>query len=203
MILKRIYEEYNFNIENLLIKEYKRLKLSTNELNVLLVLFNAGPKKRIFSLNSLARRLDYSTNELAEIVESLMEKDFLKIKLEVNNKREREVYDLDGTFNKIEVLFASDEEEKLKQLSLTNISVTIELLESKFGRMLRSNELDRIRTWYDVYLFNHERIIEVISGLQKETSIMHIEKVLNLNVNANVEIDDKTNDLLDSIYKKL
>lgn len=203
MILKRIYEEYNFNIENLLIKEYKRLKLSTNELNVLLVLFNAGPKKRIFSLNSLARRLDYSTNELAEIVESLMEKDFLKINLEVNNKREREVYDLDGTFNKIEVLFASDEEEKLKQLSLTNISVTIELLESKFGRMLRSNELDRIRTWYDVYLFNHERIIEVISGLQKETSIMHIEKVLNLNVNANVEIDDKTNDLLDSIYKKL
>ena len=203
MILKRIYEEYNFNIENLLIKEYKRLKLSTNELNVLLVLFNAGPKKRIFSLNSLARRLDYSTNELAEIVESLMEKDFLKIKLEVNNKREREVYDLDGTFNKIEVLFASDEEEKLKQLSLTNISVTIELLESKFGRMLRSNELDRIRTWYDVYLFNHEQIIEVISSLQKETSIMHIEKVLNLNVNANVEIDDKTNDLLDSIYKKL
>lgn len=203
MILKRIYEEYNFNIENLLIKEYKRLKLTTNELNVLLVLFNAGPKKRIFSLNSLARRLDYSTNELAEIVESLMEKDFLRIKLEVNNKREREVYDLDGTFNKIEDLFISDEEEKLKQLSLSNISETIELLEAKFGRMLRSNELDRIRTWYDVYAFNHDRIIEAINALQKETSIMHIEKVLNLNVNVDVKIDDKTNELLDSIYKKL
>ena len=203
MILKRIYEEYNFNIENLLIKEYKRLKLTTNELNVLLVLFNAGPKKRIFSLNSLARRLDYSTNELAEIVESLMEKDFLRIKLEVNNKREREVYDLDGTFNKIEDLFISDEEEKLKQLSLSNISETIELLEAKFGRMLRSNELDRIRTWYDVYAFNHDRIIEAINALQKETSIMHIEKVLNLNVNVDVQIDDKTNELLDSIYKKL
>lgn len=203
MILKRIYEEYGFNIESLLIKESKRLKLSTKELNILLVLFSMPAKKRIFSFNSIVRKVDYTTNELSEIIESLMEKEFLKITMEVNNKREREVYELDGTFIKIEQLFKSDEEELIKEQSFSNISETISLLEEKNQRMLRSNELDRIRTWYDVYDFAHQRIIDTINSSNKDYSVIYLEKILNLNITEVTTIDSKADEALDNIFKKL
>lgn len=203
MILKRVTEEYGFNIETLLIKESKRLKLTTKELNVLLVLFSVSPKRRIFSINSIVRKLDYSTNELAEIVESLMNKEFVKINLEIYNNKEREVYDLDGTYLKIENLFNEDEKEKVRNLIVSNVSEAISLLEDKFQRLLRPNELERIRTWYEDFNYKHTNIVSVISSLQRELPILTIEKMLEMNGNTISEIDEKTDKLLDSIFSKL
>ncbi|VEU80354.1 DnaD domain protein [Haploplasma axanthum] len=203
MILKRIYEEYNFNIEKLLIKEYKRLNLTIEELNVLIVLFALPVKKNIFSLNDISKKVDYNQNEIAKIIESLMEKNFLKIKLETSNKREREVYDLDGTFDQITKLYEQDEINLKKEQTFSNVSETIALFEEKMGRMLKSNELDRIRIWYESFNYGHSRILSLINASKKNLSVIYIEKLLNMNVESDIKIDDQTEKLLDDIFKKL
>lgn len=203
MILKRIYDEYGFNIESLLIKEYKRLNLSTNELNVLLVLFGMPSRKRTFSLTSITKKVDYNQNDVTKIVESLLEKNFIAINLEVNNKKEREVFDLDGTFKNITKLFKEDELENRKVLTSNNITETIELLENKVGRMLKSDELERIRTWYETYCFDHKRIIDVINTATKSINVLYVEKVLSLNLGEVEKLDSKTEKVLDDIFKKM
>ena len=203
MILKRIFDEYGFNIEALLIKEYKRLKLSLQELAVLLVLFSSSNKKRVFSLSSIAKKIEYNQNEIAGIIESLIQKKFIGIKLEINNKKEREVYELEGTFIKITELLQHDELENQKQVQISNISETIEALEIKLNRQLRNDELDRVRLWYETYKFEHTRILNSIESLNKVVNVLYIEKVLNMELDKTPNLDEKTNTLLDDIYKRL
>lgn len=203
MILKIVYEEYGFNIEALLIKEAKRLNLTTKELSILLALFSVPAKKRTFSINAISKLVDYDQNEIAEIIENLLEKKFVKTKLEVFNKREREVYNLDGTFKHITNLYEEDIKEQIRLEQTSNIAETIETFEEKIGRMLKSNELERIRTWYETFNFNHNMILNAIKNAKGNITVLYIEKVLNFNYEKPVELDDKTSALLDSIYKKM
>lgn len=203
MILKTIYEEYGFNIESLLIKEAKRLNLTTKELNVLLILFSISKKRRTFSLNAISKRIDYNQNEIAQILESLLDKEFVKITLEVANTREREVFDLDGTFKKITELLTEDENEKIKQQTQSNVTKTIELFENKLGRILYQQELERIRTWYETYNYDHNKIIDTINNFEKGLSIVNVEKILNMNLSPKTELDQKTEQALERIFKKL
>lgn len=203
MILKRIYEEYNFNIELILIKEYKRLKISQDELNVLLVLFSIHKKRRTFSLNAISRRMDFTQNEIAPIIESLLDKELLNIKIESNNNKEREVFDLDGVFNKINELFIADEKLKNQQESENNVSETVMLIESYMNRLLRPQELERIRSWYENNTYIHEDIIKTINNSNDHPSISNIEKLLSQDMFEEIEIDEKTNRILESIYKKV
>lgn len=203
MILKIVYEEYGFNIEALLIKEAKRLNLTTKELSILLALFSVPAKKRTFSINAISKLVDYDQNVIAEIIENLLEKKFVKTKLEVFNKREREVYNLDGTFKHITNLYEEDIKEQIRLEQTSNIAETIENFEEKIGRMLKSNELERIRTWYETFNFNHNMILNAIKNAKGNITVLYIEKVLNFNYEKPVELDDKTSALLDSIYKKM
>ena len=77
MILKRLYDDYGFAIEKILFKEYKRLDLTMPELTVLLALLDIYKKRRTFSILAISRRVDYNQNEIASIVESLMDKAFI------------------------------------------------------------------------------------------------------------------------------
>lgn len=203
MILKRIYEEYNFSVELIVIKEYKKLKLTQDEVTVLLVLFSIHRKRKTFSVNAIARRLDFSQNEIAPIIESLMDKGFISINIESNNKREREVFDLDGTFGKIESMFREQDLLREQQKNETNVSHTIDKLEEKFARMLRPNELEKVRSWYEDSNYDHDRIISAIDFSDGARSLNNIEKILSANEFIGVEIDEKTDAILDSIFKKL
>lgn len=129
MILKKLYEDYDFPIERILIKEYKRLKLTMQEMNVLLALFSIYKKRKSFSITAISRRVEFTQNEIGSCVESLMNKGFLTIVLERKDDREREVFELNTTFQKIEDLYEQDEIDKLKTLHENSISQTIKLLE--------------------------------------------------------------------------
>ena len=203
MILKRIYEEYNFSVELILIKDYKKLKLTQNELSVLLVLFSIHRKRRTFSVNAISRRMDLSQNEIAPIIETLIEKGFLNIEIESNNQKEREVFDLDGTFMQIETMFIEQENQKLKQKHENNVSQTISKLEDKFARMLRPNELEKVRSWYEDKAYEHEAIVNAIDFMEGKNSVANIERILSADAFKSFEIDEKTNAILDAIYKKL
>lgn len=202
-MLQRIYNEYNFNIEPVLIKEYKRLGLTTEELNVLLVLIAMHKKRNTFSVNAISRRIDYTQNKIAVITESLLDKNFITITLESRNKREREIFEISGIFEKITSLFIEDEKDKLKKLNENNVSDVVLQMEQSMGRMLRTTELEKIRSWFEDRRYNYESIVNAITLADKRTSVAYVERILSQEIPANIVIDDKTDKALEELFKKL
>lgn len=203
MILKRMYEDYDLSIERILIKEYKRLKMTMQEMQVLLALFSIYKKRKTFSIASISRRVELNQNEIGVAVESLMNKGFMTICLERKDEKEREVFELDPTFKKIEDLYHQDELEKLKQLHETSISETIHLIEQGVGRSLRSHELENIRRWYDENNYQHQQILSAIEAAKDRVSIKYVERLLTQVIPETLEIDQDVENALDEIFKKI
>ena len=203
MILKRLFDEYELPIERILLKEYKRLDLKTEEAIVLIALFQIFKKRRSFSLYAIAKRVEYSQNKIGTIVESLLEKDFIEIQLESKDGKEREVFDLDKTFKKIEKLFYDDEKERMLQLKQSQISLTIDRFEKGMGRSLLPFELENIRTWYEEQTYSHEGIMHAIDLSLDRLSVKYVEKHLTKENIKTVEIDPEIDQALDEIYKRI
>ena len=202
MILKRLYEEYDFSIERILLKEYRRLSLTMPEVTVLVALFSIFKKRHTFSLTALSRRVEYSKTEIGGFVESLLKKHFITLDLEEKDGKEREVFDLALTFVRIEELFANDEKEKIKETVAHDISETITLFEQGMGRVLKAYELDMIRSWYENEEYEHHAIIKAIDSAGERVSVKHVERLLTQKILPKIDIDDDTEKTLDAIFKK-
>lgn len=203
MILQKLYNDYNFNIELILTSEYKKLGLNSNELIILLVLFSNKSKKKVFSIASISRKVEFSQNEIANIITTLLEKDFIEIKLESYNKKDREIYNLDKTFKQVQNMIEDEIKLELQNENKSNISETITLLENNLNRILRPNELDRVRLWYESFDFSHHKIIETINSLDKNITVLKVEKILNLDIDEPQEIDKDVDEALERIFKKI
>ncbi|MBE0701155.1 MAG: DnaD domain protein [Acholeplasmataceae bacterium] len=204
MILKRLYEEYDLAIERILIKEYKRLKLTMPEMSVLLALFSIYKKRKTFSIAAISRRVEYNQNEIGFHVDALLNKGFVTIGLEKNkDDKEREVFELEPTFKKIQGLYHQDELEKIKEQNATSVAESIKYFEQGLGRLLLPYELENIRQWYDESIYTHEQIIQAIKQSGAKTSIKYVERILTQNIPEPVDIDPEVEGVLDDLYKKI
>jgi len=203
MILKRLYDDYDFAIEKVLIKEYRRLNLSMQELTVLLALLDIYKKRRTFSVLAISRRVDYNQNEIAGLVESLMSKNFLTITLDVKDGKEREVFHMSPAFERVEELLKNDELEQLRAAYQNQISETITKFEQGIGRVLKGYELENVRIWYEEKQYTHEQISKAIEQAGGQLSIKFVERILTQQVVPNVEIDEDVDQALDDVFKRI
>lgn len=206
MLIKQIYEEYGLPIERIINKEYKRLGLKLPEAMVLLALFSIYERRRTFTINALSKRVEYNRDEIGSLVSSLLEKGFLEINLETaKDGKAREVFSLDQTFKKIEKLIISDYQSKKNDEAASHVSKVIEILENGLGRVLSAFEMDLIRNWYLNDELTHEKIEEeVVKAASKpKLSVKYIDRVLMTTRTDDLEVDPKTADILQQIYKKI
>jgi len=203
MILKRLYEDYDLPIERILIKEYKRLSLTMPEMQILLALFSIFKKRKTFSISAIAKRVEFDTNSIGTLIESLLNKGFLTILLETKDHKEREVFDLDLTLIKLENLFLADDMEKSKQAEASFLTETIKRFEQGLGRLLLPYELENIRRWYDDKTYTHDAIIRAIDSARDRVSIKYVEKILTQQIPKAIEIDQDVEKALDELYNKM
>ncbi|MGI6781257.1 MAG: DnaD domain protein [Acholeplasmataceae bacterium] len=206
MLIKQIYDEYGLPIERIINKEYKRLGLKLPEAMVLLALFSIYERRRTFTINALSKRVEYNRDEIGSLVSSLVEKGFLEIKLETNKDgKEREVFSLDQTFKKIEKLIVGDYQSKKSDAAATHIGKIIQILETSLGRVLSAFEMELIRNWYLNNELTHEKIEEeVLKATSKpKFSIKYIDRLLMTSKPDDLEVDPKTADILQQLYKKI
>lgn len=203
MILKRLYEEYDLAIERILFKEYKRLKLTMHEMQVLLALFSIHQKRKTFSLNAISRRMDLNMNEIAIHVQSLLKKNFIRLELETYKDQEREIFDLDLTFQKIEALYLQDEKENNKTKVQNEVQNTIESFEKALGRLLKNYELETIRNWYEQNLYTEQQIKQAMQDAGTQIGVKHVERLLTQIALKPIEIDEKVEQVLDNLFKKI
>src|SRR5690554_4685781 len=133
MVLKKLFELQEIKIESILVREQKRLNLTSMELVVLIAFFQTY-KRSVFSINSLTRRTSLIQNEVEETVDSLIEKGFVLLSLDSKDGKAREVFSLDQTFEKIEELWHEDIRQANENKYETDISKTITILEKHLNR---------------------------------------------------------------------
>ncbi len=204
-MLKKLYEDHLLLIESLLTKEQRRLKLTSNQLVVLLALFSMY-KKRIFSINAIAKRVDIDANDIGISIDKLIEKGFVTISLEEKNDKSQEVFDLSGTFEIIRSLYEDDLKVTKKEANESQIAQTLKMLEQGFGKSLSAYELETVRRWYDENTYPHELIISKIN--EHETSgrfsLKYLERILmQSRFKLSNERDDKADQAIDKVFKAI
>ncbi len=203
MIIKRLYEEFDLSIERILLKEYRRLKLTMAEMSVLIALFSINKKRKTFTIASISRRVDIGSDAIGNAVESLIEKGYVSTKLESKDGKEREVFDLDQALERIENLLRQDEIERLKERVENDIMNVIRLFEQGLGRGLLPYELENIRRWFEEKDFSSDQIIKAIEDAGDRVSVKLVERMLNQNALKPIEIDSDLEEALDQIYKNI
>lgn len=203
-MIQKLFEEHFLEIDALLTKESKRLRLSPNEVVVLKTLFQ-NYKRRTFSILSITRKIELSSNDVGKAVDKLINKGFLTLNLETRNEKEVEVFDLTGTFDKITELYESDIAEVKRERYESKIGQTIEILEKHLGKALSSHELDIIRAWYDDQLYPHEAILSKIEeiGPSGKFSLKFLERTLNREKFTAEPLDEQAERAIDEIFKAI
>lgn len=204
-MLKKLYEDHVLLIESLLTKEQKRLKLSSNQLVVLLALFSMY-KKRTFSINAIAKRVDIDSNGIGIAIDKLIDKGFVTISLEQKNDKEQEVFDLSGTFDQIKNLYEIDLSENKKVANESQIAQTIKMLEQSIGKSLSAYELETVRRWYDENTYPHELIMSKIEEHESSGrfSLKYLERILmQSKFKLNSQPDDKADQIIDKVFKAI
>ncbi len=203
-MIRKLYEEHFLEIDALLTKECKRLKLSPNELVILKTLFQMY-KKKVFSIAALAKKIELSPDEIGRAIDLLTSKGFISFSLEVRSDKQVEVFDLTGSFEKITALYEADLKEAKETKHQSKISSTIEVLENALGKSLSSLELEIIRSWYENDLYLHETIISKIEEHQDSGrfSVKFLERVLNQTKLKSSPRDEKADQAIDQIFKAI
>jgi|SRR5690554_434724 len=203
-MIQKLFEEHFLEIDALLTKESKRLRLSPNEVVVLKTLFQ-NYKRRTFSILSITRKIELSSNDVGKAVDKLINKGFLTLNLETRNEKEVEVFDLTGTFDKITELYESDIAEVKRERYESKIGQTIEILEKHLGKALSSHELDIVRAWYDDQLYPHEAILSKIEeiGPSGKFSLKFLERTLNREKFTAEPLDEQAERAIDEIFKAI
>ncbi len=173
------------------------------EMSVLIALFSIYKKRRTFTIASIARRVDLSSDEIGNAVEALINKGFVTIQLEDKDGKEREIFNLDQALSAVEELFKNDEKDRQREQHENDITTIIRLFEQGLGRPLYPYEFESIRRWFEERLFTSVQIKKAIADAGERVSIKLVERMLNQADMKHVEIDRELEEALDQIYKNI
>ena len=161
----------NLIVPGYLIKYISKLDLDTKELILILYLLN-NKEKLIFNPKKISDDLYLDQNEVLEIINNLLEKNYISIEISKENKIIEEYISLDMFFAKINSMLIDNE----KNNNSTDIYSKIE---KEFGRPLSPVELETISKWVEGNV-SEELIYSALKEaiLNGVTSIRYIDKIL-------------------------
>ena len=156
------------DLNKLILRIYPKLELDPQEAVMLLHLlsFYQQNREKTFPLsyNALRNKTGMDKKENGLLIQSLMDKRFIDLRLEQIKEKEQECVDITNALNRIEEFLEHEkEEEKNRILKQTNSEVN-ELFEINLGRTLSPYELDLLQQNNKFYKkCDYERAIFEIS----------------------------------------
>ena len=158
-------------IPNYLVKYYKKFDLNINEFIMLIYFLNSN-EKLIFDNKKISNDLFMEQNEVLEIINSLIEKQYISIEMNKSNGIIEEYISLDLFFKKINVCLIEND-------TNDNSSDIYSKFEKEFGRTLSPVEYETISKWIE-----NNIPLNLIEAALKEAilngvnSIRYIDKIL-------------------------
>lgn len=162
-----IIKSGTITIPKLLLQSYKELKLTEQEL--ILIIYFIGNNE--FDPERISKDLGLSIGETLKIIDDLTKKDILKISTR-SAKVYEEYIDLDELYNKLALTIMTDKETPKK----TNI---YDKFENEFGRTLSPMEYEIIGAWIESG-FSEELIEEALKEAVYNgvSNLRYIDKIL-------------------------
>ena len=158
-------------IQNYLVKYYKKFDLDINEFIMLIYFLNSN-EKLIFDNKKISNDLFMEQNEVLEIINSLIEKQYISIEMNKSNGIIEEYISLDLFFKKINACLIEND-------TNDNSSDIYSKFEKEFGRTLSPVEYETISKWIE-----NNIPLNLIEAALKEAilngvnSIRYIDKIL-------------------------
>jgi len=199
MLIKKMFEAGDLPIEKIIFREQRRLNLNPVDCFVLGALFS-GLKRKTYSPNVIAKRLNISVDEVGMSIENLIDKGLLTLSLEEKDGKAREIFSLDLTFEKLAELYLI---EVVKPNHETSMAMTIDALEAMKKKVLTANEIERVKGWYEANLYSHQDIIKTINELTL-LGITRVSQVETTLINKQTQSPKKTiSKNIDELFKSI
>lgn len=128
----------NYQISKELLFNYKRLNITDSELITIIYLINQS--SNIYNPKQISNDLKVELNSVLEIINSLSEKNIIKIEMKKINNIRSEIINLDLLYEKVAFQLNSVEKEESNLYSL---------FETEFGRTLSPMEYQIINSWIE------------------------------------------------------
>lgn len=134
-----LLKNINYQVSKELLFNYKKLNITDSELIVLIYLMNQS--SNTYNPKQIGNDLKLELNNVLELINSLSEKNILKIEMNKINNIRCEVINLDSLYEKL--AFALTEVEEKNDSNLYSV------FETEFGRTLSPMEFEIINGWVD------------------------------------------------------
>ena len=137
-------------VPKILLQNYKKLKITNKEL--VLIIYLLGNQE--FNPKKIANDISLETSEVLELIDSLSNKDIVKIISNSDEKLLNEYISLDEMYNKLALIVINNKQEPKK-------TTIYDSFEQEFGRTLSPMEYEIIGAWMDEG-FKEEMIIKAL-----------------------------------------
>lgn len=137
-----LLKNINFQIPKELLFNYKKLDISDSEFIIIIYLVNQ--LNDVYNPKQIANDLNLNLNDVLEIINSLCEKNIIKIDIKKVNNIRSEVINLDSLYEKLAFSITEVEEKNDNQ-----DSSLYSVFENEFGRTLSPMEFEIINGWIE------------------------------------------------------
>lgn len=134
-----LLKSVNYQISKELLFNYRKLNITDSEFIVIIYLINQS--SNIYNPKQISNDLEIDLNNVLEIINSLCEKNIMKIEMKKINNIRGEIINLDLLYEK--VAFSLTQVEEKEENNLYSV------FETEFGRTLSPMEFEIINGWVD------------------------------------------------------
>lgn len=135
-----LLKSINYQVSKELLFNYKKLNISDSELIIIIYLINQ--LNNVYNPKQISNDLKIELNQTLELINSLCEKNVIKIEIQKINNIRSEIINLDSLYEKIAFSLTETEDE--------NDSNLYGVFETEFGRTLSPMEFEIINGWIDI-----------------------------------------------------
>ena len=136
-----LIKEKPLYIPRILINNYKNLKITDEELIIIIVLMSYG-EKVLYDPSELARIIDGNKRTIMKVIDNLCDKNILSLVIEKKNSKTYEYISLENLYEKLFNIVISKKEDD-EEIDNSVFSI----FENELGRTLSSMEYEKIKEW--------------------------------------------------------
>lgn len=169
-------------VSNLLLKNYRRLGLNTNEFMLWLQLYVENQTGNIFpDMTEIARRIGLPADQIYQILNSIIGKGFVALESKKDEAgRQADYYNVSLAFDKLTILVEQEKFKKTEDAQQISQKNMFTIFEKEFGRSLSPIEYQKIGYWLEEDGYTPELITLALQEavLNQAYNFKYIEAVL-------------------------
>ena len=198
--LNRVLKFGSTVINNVILLNLKELQMSSNEFVVFSIIEMYSQKGNSFpTMTMISDSSGLSEDDVYQIVQSLMKKDFIEIRTQVNKTtgKQQDIFDTMPIYDQLEKILSVNENAQKKEAEENNVSDLFKSIEVEFGRPLSPIEQETIYGWVndDHYSIELIKLALKEAVLNQAYSLKYMDKILitweKQNIKTAAQLEEK------------